>query len=234
MEEGRQGLGALKKYKGFLLIIFGVFLLFTNFILLSQRFDCIIIHHSAFDKGGYDRIVEIQKKKHPRWKEPAYHLILSNGKGDIPFGYVKATSRYWWLKESVATRNVYCNKNGIHICIIGNYQEHPVPDGLKPAIGHLIKILQKRYGIPDTKILFHRDCNPTFCPGRFITKEEILNWVHKLSGRCPKDIRAQHKKIIANTYLLLIKYTGIVFIVIGIALTSLNSLLSLYQAHRRF
>ncbi len=201
-----------------MLLISGIFLLLLQIFLPRHRFTFIIIHHTAFDRGGYEKIMEIQKKKHPRWREPAYHLILSNGTDRLPPGYLQATPRYRWLRESVATRNDFCNKKGVHLCIVGNYQEHPVPEALKPAIGHAVRLLQKKYGIPDDKILFHRDCSPTWCPGKYITKKELLKWVHELADECPEDVKRQQRRVIDFTWVLIIKYAGIILILISLAL----------------
>ncbi len=199
-------------------VLFSLSSIFVYFLLVRHRFKIIVVHHTAFDKGGYRKIWEIQKKRHPGWKEIAYHLILSNGTEETPPGYLRATSRYRWLWISLATRNKKCNITGVHICIVGNYEEHPVPDELKPAIGHAIRLLQKKYGIPDDKILFHRDCSPTSCPGKYITKKELLRWVHELADECPEDVKRQQRRVIDFTWVLIIKYAGIILILISLTL----------------
>ena len=168
-----------------------------RYYLSHHRFTAIVVHHSASEADNYRTIRKLHRQKH-NWRDAGYHLILSNGKAGVPMGYLEATSRYRWLSYSLATRNRWCNLHAVHICIVGNYDEHPVPQDLKPAIAHALWLLQKRFHIPDDRILLHRNCNSTRCPGRYITKAELVKWVRTLPNRCPERIRRQQSAVIDN------------------------------------
>lgn len=161
------------------------------------RFTAIVVHHSASEGSNYKSIKEYHRKAHG-WRDAAYHLILSNGKAGVPLGYLEATSRYKRLSYSLATRNRWCNLHAIHICIVGNYDKHPVPPELKPAIAHALKLLQQEFNIPDDRIMLHRDCSSSRCPGKYITKAKLKHWIKTLADKCPENIKRQQAAVIQN------------------------------------
>ncbi|MCL4503503.1 MAG: N-acetylmuramoyl-L-alanine amidase [Deltaproteobacteria bacterium] len=90
-------LKSLSIFLGFLLIFsVALFALFS----LSQnwRFNAIVIHHTASMVDNYRSISTYQRQEHG-WSDAAYHLILSNGSTEVPFGYLEATGRYRFMSE---------------------------------------------------------------------------------------------------------------------------------------
>ncbi len=168
-----------------------LFALFPGF-----RFTSIVIHHSASEHDNYKSIRAYHKKARG-WNDAAYHLILSNGKAGVPLGYLEATKRYQFLAYSVATPKVSCAVFGINICIVGNYDTHPMPSKLQPTVAHAILLLQKKYGIKDDKILFHgKDCGASACPGRHLSKKKIRDWIKTQADQCPEDVKKQQRAVI--------------------------------------
>ncbi len=162
----------------------------------GSRFRYIVLHHTATDKGNY----AIIRKSHLKRKmvDAAYHLIVSNGSTDIPLGHIEPTGRYKTLSHAAATRDIKMNIQGIHICVVGNYEEGPVPENLKSPLGHAIGLIQEKYGIPDSRVLFHRDVGQTLCPGKDITKKSLFAWIRSSTEKCPKDMAGQQKRVIGE------------------------------------
>jgi hypothetical protein len=163
------------------------------------RFSAIVIHHTASEVDNYHSIAAYQQKEHG-WRDAAYHLILSNGSTAVPAGFLEATGRYRYLSPSVATKSVYYNLRAIHICVVGNYDRHEMPAGLRAALADTVRQLQQKYGIADDQVLFHRDCSSSSCPGRFVTKEKLQQWLAADAARCPLAVRLQHEKIIGQDW----------------------------------
>lgn len=188
----------MRKLKNYLIIpIILVVLLYV--VIERTRFNAIVIHHSGAGAGSYESIKEYHTRD-KGWFDAAYHLILANGSAGVPAGFLEATSRYRYLMHSVATKNVYYNLRAVHLCIIGNYNEQEVPERLRPALAHALQQLQRKYGIPDDRILFHRDCNSTSCLGSFITRSKITQWLSAEASKCPDRIKQQHRQVIGWTW----------------------------------
>lgn len=168
------------------------------FLLPRFRFNSIIIHHTASEVDNYQTIRDFHRAT-PGWRDAAYHLILSNGKAGVSAGYLEATSRYRFLSYSLGTKNVNCNLRGIHLCLVGNYEAHPISSNLRPTVAHAIRSLQRRYGISDKRILFHgADCSPSACPGKFLSKSSLKNWIATLADQCSDDVKQQQLGVISK------------------------------------
>lgn len=159
------------------------------------RFQYIVVHHSAGDQDNLESIRNFHVNKR-KWRFPAYHLILSNGRAGVPMGYLEPTARYKYLLYSMATKHIPSNLNGLHICIVGNYENHEVPGKLRPAIGNALVLAKERFGLSDDCLVFHRDVGCTVCPGKFITKKKLKNWMAESVAKCPQKIREQQASIL--------------------------------------
>jgi hypothetical protein len=189
-----------KLFKCFLII--GI-LLFGGYLISERfRFSAIVIHHTASAVDNYQSIAEFHKNQRG-WRDAAYHLILSNGSTDVPLGFLEATSRYRYLSHSAATKNVYYNLRAIHICVVGNYDTQEVLAGLRAALADAVRQLQQKYGIADDRILLHRDCSSSSCPGRYITKDRLRHWLAEEAPKCPVLIKMQHEKVIGRNWKLI-------------------------------
>lgn len=178
----------------YLLVLLVVFNAVVWLFLPRFRFSFIVIHHSASTRDNYESIRRYHEKKHPLWFDAAYHIIFSNGSTDVLAGFLEPTDRYRYFHSSTATTSVEHNLKGLHLCLVGNYDKHEVPTNLRAPIAYLLHLLQKKFGMDDDDILFHRDCNATKCPGKHITRERILTWLHEYSNSCPEHIRSQQEK----------------------------------------
>ncbi len=114
----------------------------------------------------------------------------------MPLGYLEATRRYRWLSHSLASRSWKYNVRGIHVCVIGNFDTGPVPEDMKPAIGHVIRALQEKYHIADRNVMLHKEVNSTICPGRFLTKADLMTWAAAPPTDLSQTVRNQQDKVI--------------------------------------
>jgi hypothetical protein len=180
-----------------------IFIILAGFWLLGERlrFSAIVIHHSASAVDNY-RSIAAYHLKEKGWRDAAYHLILSNGSTDIPLGFLEATNRYRYLSHSTATKNAYYNLRALHICVVGDYDQQEMPDRLKAALADVLRQLQKKYGIADERIMFHRDCSSSQCPGRFITKDRLEQWLAADTSK-PDSLRNQHRQVIGRDWKML-------------------------------
>ncbi len=187
----------VRKYK-LLWLLLALVLLVTGALawLPKSRFDSIIIHHSASQVDNYKSIQRYHRTR--GMGEAAYHLLLSNGSTRVPLGNLEATHRYTTLSHALGTRSVRHNLTGLHVCVVGNYETGSVSENMKPAIAHAIKGLQKKFGIPDNKILFHRDVGQTKCPGRYFSKGNLQKWLNNLADDCLPSIAIQQNQVIAS------------------------------------
>lgn len=184
------------KIAGLLFILLIGLGLLLYIVVPRYRFRSIVIHHSASTSDNYASIKAFHRER--GWQDAAYHLILSNGSTSVPLGFLEATGRYRLLSYSPATKNVWCNLTGLHLCIVGDYDQQEVPQQLRPPLAHAIQSLQKMYHLDDSQIIFHRDCSPTSCPGRFITKEKITAWLAEEAAKCPPVIEDQQLEVIGS------------------------------------
>ncbi len=165
------------------------------YILPGYRYDAIVLHHSASWADNYATIRDFHLARFPGVRDAAYHLLLSNGSAGVPLGHLEATGRYQNLSYALATKNRHYNLRAVHVCVIGNYDQRPVPQDMQPVIGHVLQSLMSRYRIPQDRIFFHRDVSPSACPGRHINKHDVYNWISR-SAECPAQIRAQQRAVI--------------------------------------
>lgn len=164
--------------------------------LVSHRFDAVVLHHSASWQDNYHSIRNFHMKQASGIKDARYHLIMSNGRAGLPLGHLEATGRYRHLGYSLATRNRLYNLKAVHVCVIGNYDQRPVPGEMQPAIGHALKTISEKYQIPVDRIVFHRDVGKTVCPGRYITRQKVQNWINSASNKLAPEVKIQQRAVI--------------------------------------
>ena len=168
-------------------------------LLPSLRYHQIVVHQTASTAGSLETI-RAGHRTRLGLSDAAYHLVLSNGSAGIPLGHLEASSRYRRLAPAMATKSIATNITGLHLCVVGNYDEGPVPPDLALALGHAVKLLQKRFAVPDRGIRLHRDVGATACPGRHITREQILSWVAGASACAPEVARQQRSTIAQGVF----------------------------------
>jgi hypothetical protein len=175
----------------------------SYFIYLENfRYRYIIVHHTASQTGDYQSIKKIHKKERD-WHDVAYHLVLNNGSKSKPTGYLEASSRYKKLNHAVATKSLWYNHHGVHLAIVGNYEQSKPNKIMQQSIVNAIELLKQRFHINNNNILMHRDCSATLCPGKHIDNTTLTQWQKQWSSEPEKSIYNQQKNVIYNTHLSL-------------------------------
>jgi hypothetical protein len=164
-------------------------------VLPRLKYRYIVVHHSASRVGDLESIRQLHRQELGH-RDAAYHLVLANGSTSVPAGQLQASSRYKHLMYSLASTSLKHNARGIHVCVVGNYEDDPVPENIKGALGNTVKLLQKKFSIPDGNVLLHRDVNATLCPGKSITKQLVLRWAGGSSGAIEPAVKAQQQAVV--------------------------------------
>jgi N-acetyl-anhydromuramyl-L-alanine amidase AmpD len=145
----------------------------------ARRWNYIIIHHSGGDFGNinYLRQVHKERQNHDPIGAIPYHYIIGNGNG-LSMGEIASDWRteYNIWGAHVTLRNLDRNFRGIGICLIGNFEETPVPVKQYNTLVKLAKRLMAKYNISIDNVTGHGmvDGEFTKCPGKYFPLERFL------------------------------------------------------------
>ena len=121
--------------------------------------DYIILHHAA--------AVECTAQDIHRWH-------VAQGWVGIGYHYFVAKVGKVYRGRPYDTVGAHCtnyNNKSIGICCEGNFAIEAMPDAQKRALSELCRDVQNHY--PKAKIVGHRDCTPTACPGAYFPLAEM-------------------------------------------------------------
>jgi len=140
------------------------------FAEVEKAWTAIIIHHSATD-SGCAAIFDEWHKESKNWDGVGYDFVIGNGT-DSGDGEVEVTFRWQEQKTGAhcgGTAGNWANKDGIGICLVGNFDNgEPTPRQMQSLV-KLVRFLQRRYDIPRNRIYGHNGtpgAHITDCPGR--------------------------------------------------------------------
>jgi len=141
-----------------------------------RRWRTIVVHHSAASSGSA-RSCNAYHTHVRRWRHGlGYHFVIGNGT-NTPDGLIEAGPR--WAKQLDGAHawspDNRANREGIGICLIGNFEEtHPTEAQMR-ALAELVRQLQRRYNIPSRRVIGHRDVveGRTVCPGKNFSIERL-------------------------------------------------------------
>ncbi len=142
----------------------------------SRRWTHIVIHHTATHEGN---ALSIDKLHHDRgfWNGLGYHFLIGNGTLGKKQGQIEVGPR--WVKQMDGAHANADNMNqvGIGIALVGNFSEAWVDQDQLEALVYLVKTLQDYYGIPDDRVIGHRDVpgKNTECPGNHFPWGQFKN-----------------------------------------------------------
>ncbi len=137
---------------------------------ISNRWKCVVVHHSANDKSTPEGMRSWHMKGRG-WDELGYHFVIGNGIG-YGDGVVYVGARWAQQKHGAhcKTDNNFYNDHGIGICLIGNLDAHPPTPKQMEALGRLVSYLCDKTGVPASKVYTHGGVtNKTACPGRYFS-----------------------------------------------------------------
>jgi N-acetyl-anhydromuramyl-L-alanine amidase AmpD len=132
----------------------------------SDRWECIVIHHSATDFGGARRFDAGHKDK--GWDGLGYHFVIGNG-SDTRDGLVEVGPRWREQRTGAHCRSPedYYNEHGIGICLVGNFDEEKPTAAQMKSLTKLVRFLCRRHDIPASKVHTHGGVtHQTRCPGK--------------------------------------------------------------------
>ena len=135
----------------------------------SNRWNYIIVHHSATQAGGARRFD--QSHRGNGWDEMGYHFVIGNG-SDTTDGRIEVGSRWQRQKHGAHCRvpgdatNKY-NEHGIGICLVGDFNHSPPSRAQMQSLIYLTKGLLNYTNLSPSAVHFHKDFKSTDCPGRY-------------------------------------------------------------------
>lgn len=144
-----------------------------------NRWKYIVVHHSAGNYGSIEFLQKVHRQRQAGDPIDAipYHFVIGNGKG-LGLGEVASDWRndlkLWGMH--VSENNVDRNFRGLGICLIGNFEEHNVPDKQYQSLLHLTKTLMSKYSISPINVTGHGHTQreSTKCPGRYFPMDKFL------------------------------------------------------------
>lgn len=149
--------------------------------MMPNRKKYIVIHHSL-TKDGRTVSWGAIRRYHTQvlgWNDIGYH-----------FGIERIGSDYEILmgrmpdKTGAHARQAGMNHRGIGICVVGNYDIEPPPEGALVKLVELCGWLMREYNIPSRNIIGHRDAGMMegldwtkgefkTCPGKLFSIEKL-------------------------------------------------------------
>ncbi len=142
---------------------------------ISGRWTCIVIHHSADDRGTPESIDRAHRQR--GWDELGYHFVIGNGDG-YPDGQIYVGSRWQKQKHGAHCKvpGNYYNEHGIGICLVGNFDEHSPSEPQMQALARLVLFLEDRCGFSYDRVLTHGGITgKTRCPGRYFSMNDLYH-----------------------------------------------------------
>ena len=139
----------------------------------SERWECIVVHHSATPMGGAARFDRAHRER--GFDELGYHFVIGNGTetGD---GQVEVGPRWpkqKWGAHAKTPDNRY-NDFGVGICLVGNFDLTRPTDQQVRSLSKLVAFLMHTYHIPADRVVGHGDTGKaTECPGRLMNVAQV-------------------------------------------------------------
>jgi N-acetylmuramoyl-L-alanine amidase len=157
---------------------------FNGPLVRRQATKRIVVHHSA---SGLSTTWQDIHSWHlaNKWSGIGYHYVI------YPDGTI-----YRGRPEAMKGAHAYqdaahdANRDGIGICLVGNFQIGVPTTKQLDSLAWLIKDIQTRY--PDIPVIGHKDVMPTACPG------QNFSWTG-LQDRLDRLEREEEPKVIYKT-----------------------------------
>lgn len=163
----------------------------------TNRYHYLVVHHTAADTGSLASVRRAHWAR--RWFDAGYHLILANGTNGVAAGTLEPSLRYRLGCHAVATRSPRHNTLGLHVSVVGNYDQHAMPAAMRANLAHALTLLAERYDIAPDKILLHRDCSATACPGRFVDRADVVANLARDAAAIAPAVAARQRSVLGGT-----------------------------------
>lgn len=136
---------------------------------IEKEWTAIVIHHSATESGNA-AIFDKWHRQGNYWEGVGYDFVIGNGTNS-PDGRVEVTFRWRQQKTGAhcKTPNNWANESTVGICLVGDFNQSVPTTQQMRSLSKLTRFLQRRYGIPKSRIYGHNTtpgANVTDCPGK--------------------------------------------------------------------
>jgi N-acetylmuramoyl-L-alanine amidase len=133
----------------------------------SNKWEYIIIHHSATDVGS---ALEFHRAHERRGftRGLGYHFVIDNGSSGKSDGYIEVSPRWIKQQDGAHCKASGMNSMGIGICLVGDFTGEYVSSKQLSSLVYLVNLLRKYYHIPLRNIMGHGQVRGarTECPGK--------------------------------------------------------------------
>lgn len=161
-----------------IIIISILIIIILCFIYWPNRWNYIVIHHSAGNYGNIEHLQNIHDQRQSKELIHAisYHYIIGNGNGmeDGKVGSdIRKKFNIWGVH--VTKNNWDRNFRGLGICIIGNLDKNTMTSNQYESLIELTIELMEEYNIDFENVGFHGKIpgESTKCPGKFFPYEKF-------------------------------------------------------------
>ncbi len=133
----------------------------------------LTVHHSGDAEdaiGDAEKHLRDFERAHQAkgWACIGYHFVVARN-GEV---YEARPIKYQGA-HSTGDNNI----GNIGVCLLGNFDNRPIPAVQRQALESVVDRLRKQYGIKRTNVFGHRDFKTTDCPGRY-----AMDWVEAYKG----------------------------------------------------
>ena len=154
----------------------------SGVLFQEQRWQTIVVHHTASSIGNLEYIKKIHQKKHG-WPDIGYHFVINNGSLNTTVGQIEESNLWKTQSAHFSTKIRRVNQHGIAVVLVGHFDNRPVPTLQYEALVNLLVDLIRQYDIPVKDIIGHNDLQNTACPGRHLNIPELRRRVQSALER---------------------------------------------------
>lgn len=151
----------------------------------ERRWEYIVIHHSATEKGNAARF-DYYHRKVKKWEYGlAYHFVIGNGSFSED-GEIEVGERWKKQIHGAHTANMACNRVAIGICLVGDFENGgPPTENQLESLVSLIQYLSRKYKIASSNILQHKQVHQkcTACPGKNFPFAELKTRLLQIASK---------------------------------------------------
>lgn len=133
----------------------------------TMQVELVAIHHTAGSQD--DKVNDLARYQLYKFGVVAYHFLV------MPDGTIYQLRP---LDERVP--HAYgCNDNAVAVCLVGNFDNYPVPEAQRMSALQLVRWLMEQYGLKKENVMAHRELinyspqNVTDCCGKMFNIEKF-------------------------------------------------------------
>jgi len=139
----------------------------------ERRWQWLVVHHTAAEFATLDGIDRYHRTHFGDPLGAEYHFVIGNGK-KTELGRCEAAR---WRYQELAAHLFHPERapDSLALCLIGNFQERPVPSAMMNGLAGLCRALMGSFAIPLAQVTTHRkvDVGLTACPGRHFDLDDL-------------------------------------------------------------